>query len=77
MTILIGILICQPVEMNWNPQTPGGHCGNQNAAYSAVGVVDIVVDFAILLLPIPTVLKLQLPTANRIGLMFVFSFGIL
>lgn len=77
MTILIGILICQPVRMNWDPSTPGGHCGNQNAGHSAVGVVDLVVDFLIFLLPIPTVLKLQFPIANKIGLLVIFSFGIL
>lgn len=77
MTVLIGILICQPVAMNWNQLTPGGRCGNQNAAFSAVGYIDLLSDLIILVLPIPIVLKLQLPMANKIGLSAIFGAGIL
>ncbi|KAF9887525.1 hypothetical protein FE257_010103 [Aspergillus nanangensis] len=77
MTTLVGILICQPVSMNWDPTTPGGTCGDQTAAFSAVGIVDIIVDVLILVLPIPMILNLQLPTANKMGLVAIFSVGIL
>jgi len=33
MTILIGFLICHPLDYNWNLKPPGNHCGNQNFAY--------------------------------------------
>jgi hypothetical protein len=77
MTILIGMLICQPVQMNWIPTTPGGKCGNQVAAFSAVGIMDVAVDCIIFLLPIPMVLKLRVRPAEKIGLLCIFGLGIL
>ncbi|KAF2804350.1 uncharacterized protein BDZ99DRAFT_575572 [Mytilinidion resinicola] len=77
MTFLIGILICQPIEMNWNPEVKGGKCGNQNAAFASVGIVDLLTDLVILLLPMPMVAKLQIPRANKIGLVCIFCTGML
>ncbi|KAF2499359.1 hypothetical protein BU16DRAFT_523853 [Lophium mytilinum] len=75
MTFLIGILICQPIQMNWDPTVKGGKCGNQNAAFTSVGIVDLLTDFFILLLPMPMVVKLQIPRANKIGLVCIFCTG--
>jgi hypothetical protein len=77
MTVLIGLFICRPFAFNWDPTIPGGKCGNQNAGYASVGVVDIVTDLVIMILPIPMVLNLHLPTANKIGLCSIFGFGLL
>lgn len=76
MTVLIGICICKPVARNWDTNIPGS-CGNQNAAFSAVGYIDLLSDGLILVLPIPIVLQLQLPRANKIGLLAIFCGGIL
>ncbi|GJC95772.1 integral membrane protein [Colletotrichum higginsianum] len=76
-TILIGIFICQPVAMNWDPTTPGGTCGNQNAAFAAVGYFDLVTDLIILVLPIPMVYKLQLRWPHKIALYVIFGAGAL
>ncbi|PQE05647.1 integral membrane protein [Rutstroemia sp. NJR-2017a BBW] len=48
MTILIAFLICRPLGYNWNLQPTAGHCGNTIAAYTAVGVADIITDLMIL-----------------------------
>ena len=77
MTILIGLLICRPLSMNWNPLTPGGKCGNQTAAFAAVGVVDLLTDLLILVLPLPMVVRLQVSRANKIGLVAIFGAGVL
>ncbi|OCK85403.1 hypothetical protein K432DRAFT_318302 [Lepidopterella palustris CBS 459.81] len=77
MTFMIGLLICRPLRMNWDPTTPGGKCGNENAAFAAVGVVDLITDTVILVLPIPMVLRLQIPQANKIGLICIFGAGLL
>ncbi|KAJ0166102.1 hypothetical protein CTA2_8648 [Colletotrichum tanaceti] len=76
-TILIGIFICQPVAMNWDPTTPGGTCGNQNAAFAAVGFFDLVTDLIILVLPIPMVYKLQLRWPHKVALYVIFGAGAL
>ena len=75
-TMLIGFFICQPIEMNWSA-VPGGRCGNQTAAFASVGIVDIVVDLVIFILPLPMVFKLQISKAHRIALSCIFGAGIL
>ncbi|KAK7980162.1 phosphoglycerate mutase-like protein [Apiospora arundinis] len=77
MTILMGLLICHPVEMNWNPFTPGGKCGDQVAAFGAVGIIDMVNELAILTLPIPMVLQLRMPFRYKAALFCVFGAGVL
>lgn len=61
MTILIGFCICRPLAYNWDMTIPGGSCADQNAAYVAVGGVDIATDLSVLVLPIPMIRKLQMP----------------
>ncbi len=52
MTILIGLLVCRPIEKNWDP-TAVGTCGDQIAAYTAVSIYNVVVDVVMCLMPIP------------------------
>lgn len=76
-TILIGLFICWPVPMNWNANTEGGRCGDQMTAFAAVGVVDLVTDLAIIILPVPMSLSLQLKWRHKMALLVVFGAGIL
>ncbi|KAF7952622.1 uncharacterized protein EAE97_002119 [Botrytis byssoidea] len=76
MTILIAFLICRPLGYNWNLQPTAGHCGNTISAYTAVGIVDIITDMMILLLPQPIIWRLQMPTANKIALAALMCFGL-
>ncbi|KAM3072434.1 hypothetical protein ACMFMG_009235 [Clarireedia jacksonii] len=76
MTILIGFLICHPLDYNWNLKPPGSHCGNQTVAYGSVGVVDILTDTCILILPIPMIWRLQMPKLNKILLVSLLGFGV-
>jgi hypothetical protein len=77
MTCLIGLLICQPLAMNWNPLTPGGHCGNENIAFAVVGVIDLLTDLTIMIIPLPLIGALQVPFANKMGLLLIFLLGTL
>jgi hypothetical protein len=74
---LVGLLVCKPISMFWDPTTPGGHCANMNAAYTATGILDVSVDIFILIIPLPMVMKLQMPIANRIAVTCIFTLGIL
>lgn len=75
MTVLIGFLICRPVQKNWDP-TAEGTCGNQIAGYTAVSVVNVVVDVLMLFLPLPMVYRLQTRPGYKVGLFAIFSIGI-
>ena len=77
MTILIGFLICTPLSYNWDTTIPGGHCGNQNAAYSAVSAIDIGIDVLIFVVPLPHIWKLHVQTVTKVALSFLFGLGLL
>lgn len=74
--ILNSLLICRPISMFWDPMTPGGTCGNEQAAYTAIGVLDVVSYLFIFLIPLPSIFRLQIPLSNRIALIMVFALGV-
>lgn len=76
-TVLTGFLICRPLQMVWDPFIPGGKCDNQIILFAASGIVNVVTDFFILLVPLPVVSKLKLPRASKFGLLIIFCMGIL
>ena len=73
-TILVGLLICQPVQLNWDPRARGT-CGNQTAAFTSVSVVDIATDLLLLLLPVKPLSSLRIKHAQKIALAVIFSGG--
>ncbi|KAF2963421.1 hypothetical protein GQX73_g10142 [Xylaria multiplex] len=75
-TILIGLLICQPIQLNWDP-TARGTCGNQTAGFVSVAVVDIFNDLMLLLLPLKPLLSLNIRSRHKIALVLVFSAGLI
>ncbi|KKY36501.1 putative integral membrane protein [Diaporthe ampelina] len=75
MTVLIGFLICRPIQKNWDP-TAEGTCGNQIAGYTAVSVVNVIIDVLMLLLPLPMVYRLQTRPGYKVGLFAIFSIGL-
>lgn len=76
MTVLIGFLICRPVAKNWDP-TVAGVCGNRIDGYMAVSVVNVIVDCLMLVLPLPTILRLQIKPGYRWALLGIFGIGII
>lgn len=77
LTILVELLICQPIEANWSPLPPVGICGDRRAAFASVGIFDIVNQLAILMLPLPMITKLGMETRYKIVTACVLSVGVL
>ena len=77
LEIFILIFQCNPREKIWNPLITTGHCFNSIALYQASGVFNVLSDFAILILPLPTVWNLQMSLRRRLLLMGVFATGLL
>ena len=71
------IIMCLPREKIWNPLMTTGHCFNTNAAFQATGIFNVLSDFAILLLPIPSVWRLKVSLRKKIGIIAIFSAGFL
>lgn len=75
------ILRCHPVSFAWTfwDGEHQGHC--PHILVSAQGwphvAVNISADLVVLLLPLPTILKLNLALEKKLSVMFMFSTGIL
>jgi hypothetical protein len=76
VSIIVIFLICRPFSYSWNTNQPGS-CGNRNDMYIINGIGNMILDVAVLALPLPTIWKLKLPTAQKLGLAVIFSLGIL
>ena len=71
---MLTLTTCQPISKQWDISLPG-HCVPATPAVEGVGVIDIFIDLLLLLLPLPQVLHLQLPTPSKLGLVALFALG--
>jgi hypothetical protein len=69
------IFSCTPTKAGWDLSIQNPTCINRNALYFAVNGFNIFTDVVILLLPIRLVLGLQIPSRQKIGLLFIFMTG--
>ncbi|KAI5924943.1 hypothetical protein F4810DRAFT_662045 [Camillea tinctor] len=68
------VFFCIPPEKSWLPDTPG-HCGDSSTIYIALASTDLTIDIIVILLPMPILWGLQLPTPRKVALTFVFGLG--
>ena len=76
-TILAGCLICRPFAYNWDKSIPGGSCGDKVTSFTITGVINLVTDVMVLLLPMRPLYQLQMATYKRVTLVAVFGLGTL
>ncbi|KAF9873915.1 integral membrane protein [Colletotrichum karsti] len=69
------VFACDPIAMNWDATITEGTCINRPALYIATAVANIVSDIMLFALPLPIVVKLQIPRRQKIGLFFIFAVG--
>lgn len=69
-------LICRPMAVDWNASVDG-KCGNQILAYLVLEVFGLLLDFTILVLPIPVVWGLKMKWKTKIYSTIIFSIGVL
>jgi hypothetical protein len=74
--IIFEIILCQPREKIWNLLITSGHCFDINAPPMATGVFNVISDFAILVLPIAPIWKLQMAVGKKIMVAAIFATGI-
>ena len=74
--ILIIIFACRPLNTLWD-LLETGTCLNTADTATALASLNIVADVFILSIPVPDVLGLQLPLKQKLGVLSIFSAGIL
>lgn len=67
-------LECTPVAKIWDNNLPG-HCLNTVALFMIGSIIDVVMDFLILLLPLPAIMRLQMGLHKKISLVVIFALG--
>ncbi|KAG8160727.1 hypothetical protein KVR01_008991 [Diaporthe batatas] len=76
-TTLAAVLVCEEVDDNWEYEKLfQGKCGDRILVFRVTGALNIVSDVVVLLLPVPNVLKLQLPLYRRLVLLATFTLGL-
>ncbi|KAK4159260.1 putative CFEM domain-containing protein [Cladorrhinum sp. PSN259] len=77
---MIGLMLqCRPLQYFWT-RWDGEHTGtcSRDGAYTlAFGIIDIVEDFAIIILPCPFIIRLQLSWQKKWPVAFMFSVGLI
>lgn len=74
--ILEIFLICRPMAVDWNASI-NGKCGNQIVSYVVLEILGLLLDFIIIMIPIPIIWSLRMNRAKRFGISISLSIGIL
>ncbi|OTA33092.1 hypothetical protein BTJ68_06358 [Hortaea werneckii EXF-2000] len=70
------IWLCRPVEAYWQyPPNPDAHCLDEGKVMLGGGVINCVSDLLTTVLPIPIVMRLQMPLKQRIGVCVLLCLG--
>ncbi|KAH9903597.1 hypothetical protein F4778DRAFT_91226 [Xylariomycetidae sp. FL2044] len=75
-TILSCFLICEPFSYNWDLTIEDGHCGDSVTSWVVTGVLNILTDLTVLLLPMPYLYNLNLELYKKLVLMGTFGVGL-
>jgi hypothetical protein len=68
------LFACKPIAASWDPLLLStAVCINRIGIYIAQAIIGIANDVLLLALPIPTVLRLQMPNKQKIGLVGIFG----
>lgn len=68
--------LCRPFAANWNPYIKGAKCGNQYMTYLLSAIFNLLLDFSIILLPLPVLWGLQMKTQKKLALTAIFTVGL-
>jgi hypothetical protein len=71
------VVECVPQQRIWDPLITTGHCIKTGDLLIAMGVINVVSDLLILIMPIWAILHLRISTKLKIGVSAIFGTGLL
>ena len=74
-TLFDSLFLCIPISQFWAPHRAPGACANENTVWYSNAAVNIALDLAIVILPMPAIRTLSISRARKIGVMFLFALG--
>lgn len=74
ISFILAFSICRPFRYFWTQavDVDDGTCGDVMLFYKSYSIPSLVTDLVMLVLPWPILLKLQMPTSEKIGLILTF-----
>lgn len=75
--IFVKIFICRPIQAFWDPTVEGRECLDTGIQGYVNAIGDIITALAIFVMPIPVLKHLNLPSTERLLLVWVFVLGLL
>ena len=75
-SVFSSVLFCFPLPAYWD-RSVAGKCLPREARWVSGATLNIVSDFTILVLPLPTIWRLSIAKRQKVGLWFVFALGLL
>jgi hypothetical protein len=66
---------CTPLKRTWDVSITEGSCIDRTPVFMATAVLNMITDILLLVLPIPMVMKLQMPRAQKLGVICAFGVG--
>lgn len=74
VALVLAFSICRPFRYFWTQAVDisDGTCGDVMLFYKSYSIPSLVTDVAMLVLPWPILLKLRIPTSEKIGLLLTF-----
>lgn len=78
-SIIVLIAACSPISAFWNQfdGTSAGQCIDIDTTFIALASINVVIDFFLLALPIPRIIKLQMTIRKKIIVITSLFLGIL
>ena len=70
------VFTCTPIKKFWQPDI-AGKCINERTLWFTNAGLNIATDFIIFVLPIPVIVRLNLPTRQKVLLGLIFTIGLL
>ncbi|KAI0526294.1 hypothetical protein F5B22DRAFT_641443 [Xylaria bambusicola] len=74
--IMVETFQCRPVSYGWTLHRAQGNCINEEAHIFSAGIINTVTDFAVVLLPIRTAMRIQLSPRQRVIVASLFGIGL-
>ncbi|KAI1462539.1 hypothetical protein F4805DRAFT_408353 [Annulohypoxylon moriforme] len=73
--LIVQLNICRPIAKQWDSTITDGRCFDVVAFSDASSAIAIVVDFAVMLLPFPVLIKTKIETRKKALLLGLFALG--
>ncbi|KAL6870504.1 PTH11-type GPCR protein [Trichoderma novae-zelandiae] len=67
---------CKPFHLYWQVLPDPGPCAQAQMQLIVLGVLNIITDFMLLVMPLPVILKLKAPLGRKAQLIALFTLGI-